>query len=48
MAAAAVNGRAEVLVGHRHMLNLTAPDAVNIILEAWLASPLSDKLLPTK
>jgi pimeloyl-ACP methyl ester carboxylesterase len=48
MAAAAINGRAEVLVGHRHMLNLTAPDAVNIILKTWLASPLSDKLLPTK
>jgi pimeloyl-ACP methyl ester carboxylesterase len=43
MAAAAINGRAEVLVGHRHMLNLTAPDAVNIILKDWLATPLSNK-----
>jgi pimeloyl-ACP methyl ester carboxylesterase len=43
MATAAINGRAEVLVGHRHMLNLTAPDAVNVILENWLAIPLSNE-----
>ncbi|MFT5598431.1 MAG: pimeloyl-ACP methyl ester carboxylesterase [Gammaproteobacteria bacterium] len=48
MAAAAINGRAEVMVGHRHMLNLTAPDAVNIILKTWLATPLSDKLMSNK
>jgi len=43
MAAAAINGHAEVIVGHRHMLNLTASDAVNVILESWLATPLAIK-----
>jgi pimeloyl-ACP methyl ester carboxylesterase len=43
MATAAINGHAEVLVGHRHMLNLTAADAVNVILENWLATPLSNR-----
>jgi len=43
MAAAAINGHVEVIVGHRHMLNLTASDAVNVILETWLATPLASK-----
>jgi len=36
MAAAAPNGRARVIAGHRHMVNLTAPDEVNAILADWL------------
>jgi pimeloyl-ACP methyl ester carboxylesterase len=43
MAAAAMNGHAEVIAGHRHMLNLTASDAVNVILESWLATPVAIK-----
>lgn len=39
MAAAASNGQAEVIKGHRHMVNLTAPEAVNRRLEAWLKKP---------
>lgn len=37
MAAAAPNGRAQIVEGHRHMINLTAPHMVNTILEEWLA-----------
>jgi len=36
MADAAPNGRAVMIEGHRHMLNLTAPDEVNAILLEWL------------
>jgi (E)-2-((N-methylformamido)methylene)succinate hydrolase len=36
MARAAPLGAAVVLAGHRHMMNLTAPDAVNAELNAWL------------
>ncbi|MBX9457860.1 MAG: alpha/beta hydrolase [Rhizobium sp.] len=36
MAAATPQGRALVMEGHRHMVNLTAPDAVNEALHAWL------------
>ncbi len=36
MAAAAPNGRAVVIKGHRHMVNLTAPDAVSAALVDWL------------
>ncbi|MFT6371734.1 MAG: pimeloyl-ACP methyl ester carboxylesterase [Gammaproteobacteria bacterium] len=43
MAAAAINGHVEVINGHRHMLNLTASDAVNVILKTWLATPLVSK-----
>ncbi|MDX3929978.1 MAG: alpha/beta hydrolase [Shinella sp.] len=38
MAAAARRGRAVVIDGHRHMVNLTAPDEVNRALAGWLAS----------
>lgn len=36
MAAAAPQGRAVVIEGHRHMVNLTAPAAVNAALRDWL------------
>jgi pimeloyl-ACP methyl ester carboxylesterase len=39
MADAAPAGYAVLIDGHRHMVNLTAPDEVNAILEAWLAKP---------
>lgn len=38
MAAAAPRGQAVVIEGHRHMVNLTAPDQVNRALADWLAS----------
>ena len=38
MAAAAPRGRAVTIPGHRHMVNLTAPEAVNAVLQEWLAS----------
>jgi (E)-2-((N-methylformamido)methylene)succinate hydrolase len=37
MAAMAPQGRAVVIKGHRHMVTLTAPDAVNAGLRDWLA-----------
>ena len=37
MAAAAPCGWTQIIEGHRHMVNLTAPDAVNAILEDWLS-----------
>ncbi|MCA2012324.1 alpha/beta fold hydrolase [Cereibacter sphaeroides] len=39
MAEAAPHGWAEVIDGHRHMVNLTAPEAVNTALRHWLATP---------
>ena len=39
MAKAAPNGLAVVIEGHRHMVNLTAPEAVNRILADWLQLP---------
>jgi pimeloyl-ACP methyl ester carboxylesterase len=36
MAAAAPHGRAVIIRGHRHMVNLTAPAAVSAALEDWL------------
>lgn len=36
MAAAAPHGEAVVIEGHRHMVNLTAPDEVNAALIRWL------------
>jgi (E)-2-((N-methylformamido)methylene)succinate hydrolase len=38
MAAATRRGRAVVIEGHRHMVNLTAPDEVNRVLAEWLAA----------
>ena len=40
MAATAPRGRAVVIEGHRHMVNLTAPDRVTAALRDWLATPL--------
>ena len=37
MAAAAQAGQALVIEGHRHMINLTAPQFVNDALSAWLS-----------
>jgi (E)-2-((N-methylformamido)methylene)succinate hydrolase len=42
MAALAPQGRAVVITGHRHMVPLTAPDAVNAALRDWLASPRAE------
>jgi pimeloyl-ACP methyl ester carboxylesterase len=39
MADAAPHGYAVLIDGHRHMVNLTAPDEVNTILSDWLAKP---------
>lgn len=38
MARAAPLGQAVVIEGHRHMVNLTAPEAVNEALTRWLAT----------
>jgi pimeloyl-ACP methyl ester carboxylesterase len=43
MAKAAPLGQAAVIDGHRHMVNLTAPDAVNEALTRWLATPPMEK-----
>jgi (E)-2-((N-methylformamido)methylene)succinate hydrolase len=40
MAATAPRGRAVVIEGHRHMVNLTAPDRVTAALRDWLQTPL--------
>jgi len=40
MAAAAPRGRAVMIEGHRHMVNLTAPEAVTAALADWLAEPV--------
>jgi hypothetical protein len=37
MAALAPNGWARIIEGHRHMVNLTAPDIVNTLLIEWLS-----------
>lgn len=39
VAALASAGRAVVIEGHRHMVGLTAPDAVNAELRRWLSTP---------
>lgn len=36
LASAAPNGEVCVIAGHRHMVNMTAPDAVNAALGQWL------------
>ncbi|MFB9948951.1 alpha/beta fold hydrolase [Rhizobium puerariae] len=38
MAAQARNGWARIIVGHRHMVNLTAPGIVNDMMREWLAT----------
>lgn len=45
MAAQAQHGKAVILKGHRHMANLTAPDAVNAHLTTWLNTPACTKEL---
>lgn len=40
MAREAANAEAEVIAGARHMMNVTAPQAVNASLDRWLARPL--------
>ncbi|WP_064685050.1 alpha/beta fold hydrolase [Rhizobium bangladeshense] len=37
MAALAPKGRVRIIEGHRHMVNLTAPDIVNSLLAEWLS-----------
>ncbi len=43
MADAAPNGRAIILEGHRHMVNLTHPEAVNAAMRDWLETPVERK-----
>ncbi|OLP52967.1 alpha/beta hydrolase [Rhizobium rhizosphaerae] len=43
MAAAAQNGRALIIPGHRHMVNLTAPDQVNAALIDWMGWTVSQR-----
>ncbi|AHD09060.1 alpha/beta fold hydrolase [Phaeobacter gallaeciensis] len=42
MAARVQMGRAIVIPGHRHMVNLTAPDVVAAHLRDWLATPFEE------
>ncbi|MBB4105486.1 pimeloyl-ACP methyl ester carboxylesterase [Rhizobium borbori] len=39
MAALCPQGVARIIEGHRHMVNLTAPEAVNALMREWLAVP---------
>ena len=41
MARVAKNGKSVIIIGHRHMVNLTAPDQVNAALQDWLNTPVS-------
>jgi pimeloyl-ACP methyl ester carboxylesterase len=43
MANIAQRGKAVIISGHRHMVNLTAPDEVNRHLLTWLAQPLDEE-----
>jgi pimeloyl-ACP methyl ester carboxylesterase len=36
MASLAPNGWARIVDGHRHMVNLTAPETVNALMAEWL------------
>ena len=45
MADLAQNGRAVIIQGHRHMVNLTAADEVSAHLLEWLRAPVSQKEL---
>lgn len=44
MAKAAQNGQAVIIDGHRHMVNLTAPEAVTDALRVWLARPATGEI----
>ena len=48
MAAAAPDGRLVVLPGERHMVGLTAPDAVNAAPSDWLATPTAAAREPVR
>lgn len=39
MAALAPRGVARIIQGHRHMVNLTAPEAINALMRDWLLIP---------
>ena len=41
MAGMVQHGHAVVIEGHRHMVNLTAPRAVSIALQDWLAEEVT-------
>ena len=43
MASVAPRGRAVIVEGHRHMVNLTAPDAVNAALLDWMHQDIRNK-----
>ncbi|MBO9451222.1 alpha/beta fold hydrolase [Tropicibacter sp. R16_0] len=43
IAEAAQDGEAVVIEGHRHMVNLTAPDVVTDIMRKWLARPAEER-----
>lgn len=43
MADAAQDGDAVIVEGHRHMVNLTAPDVVTDILRSWLTRPIKER-----
>jgi flavin reductase (DIM6/NTAB) family NADH-FMN oxidoreductase RutF/pimeloyl-ACP methyl ester carboxylesterase len=47
MAAASQNGEAVILPGHRHMVNLTAPEAVTEALRTWLQRPVPNPPVTT-
>ena len=39
------NGRTKIIEGHRHMVNLTAPDLVNHALADWLLQSGTNTLI---
>ena len=43
MADRAQNGQAVIIEGHRHMVNLTAPEQVNSALATWLLRPIEER-----
>lgn len=45
IADAAPKGRSLVIEGHRHMVNLTAPEIVNTALQAWLVTASEEETL---
>jgi pimeloyl-ACP methyl ester carboxylesterase len=46
MAAKAQNGHAVTIQGHRHMVNLTAPQVVTEHLSNWLKYPVETPKVP--